>query len=114
MVCLPHQNNQKGGVSVRGNTAILAFSQKIPSAWRCFSNGRRMKRGGGEKFFRIRHSELQLAPDRAPAFGCHVFIGCCGMPQFGSYISLLAVGDLSLMNLSTVHGVDNKNFKISL
>lgn len=71
-------------------------------------------RGGEEKFFRIRHYELQLAPDRAPAFGCHVFIGCCGMPQFGSYISLLAVGDLSLMNLSTVHGVDNKNFKISL
>lgn len=80
MVSLPHQNNQKGGASVRGNAAILAFSQKIPSAWRCFSNGRRMK-GGREKFFRIRHYELQLAPDRAPAFGATFSLAVAACPS---------------------------------
>lgn len=29
-----------------GDAAILTFSQKIPSAWRYFSNGRRKKKGG--------------------------------------------------------------------
>lgn len=99
-----------------GDAAILTFSQKIPSAWRYFSNGRRKKKGGGKekKFVWIRHRELQPAPDWTPAFGCRVLIGRCSVPQFGSYISPLTAGALSLMNLSTVRGVDNKNFKISL
>lgn len=70
--------------------------------------------GEEKKFVWIRHRELQPAPDWTPAFGCRVLIGRCGVPQFGSYVSPLAAGDLSLMNLSTVRGVDNKNFKISL
>lgn len=65
-------------------------------------------------FVWIRRCELQPAPDWTPAFGCSVLIGRCCVAQFGSYISPLAAGDLSLMNLSTVRGVDNKNFKISL
>lgn len=79
---------------------------------------RQEKEEGGEKkekkFVWIRHRELQPAPDWTPAFGCRVLIGRCSVPQFGSYISPLAAGDLSLMNLSTVRGVDIKNFKISL
>lgn len=81
---------------------------------------RQEKEGGGEgcgkkkMFVLIRHREHQPAPDWTVAFGCSVLIGCCSVAQFGSYISLLAAGDLSLMNLSTVRGVDNKNFKISL
>lgn len=35
------------------------------------------------------------------------------MPQFGAFLSL-TLEDLNLMNLINVHGVDSKNFTISL
>lgn len=48
-----------------------------------------------------------------PDFLCYVFIGCCFVPQFGAYVSLM-VGDFRLLNHTTVHGADNKNFTVSL
>ena len=66
-----------------------------------------------KKFGVIRQHDLEQAADRTPACRCSVPIGCCNVPHFGAYLSL-AVGDLSLMNLTTVRGVDNKNFTISL
>lgn len=66
-----------------------------------------------KKFGAIRQHDLKQAPDRTPAWRCSVLTGYRDVPQFGAYPSF-TVGDLSLMDLTTVLGGDNNNFTISL
>lgn len=104
----------RGGESVRATLWQYSHSH-IQSEYSTsieISKERKMKRGK-KKFWVIHQLDLEKPSDRAPAWWCSVLIGCWNVPRFGAYLSL-TVGDLSLMNLTTVHGVDNKNFKIRL